>query len=90
MLVFANKTKADIIRESEFKELLGNKFINILSDEKTEGFPHGFITEEFLRALIKDFNKIFYVCGPPPMMDIIVPMLRKMGISENSLIQEAM
>lgn len=30
-LVFANKTKADIILETEFKELLGDAFINILS-----------------------------------------------------------
>ena len=30
MLVFANKTKADIILENEFKELLGDSFINIL------------------------------------------------------------
>ena len=34
ILVFANKTKADILLEQEFKELLGDNFINILSGEK--------------------------------------------------------
>src|SRR5665647_2723505 len=33
-LIFANKTKEDIILGLEFKSLLGENFINILSDEK--------------------------------------------------------
>ncbi|MDZ7635068.1 MAG: FAD-binding oxidoreductase [Bacteroidales bacterium] len=32
-LIFANKTKADIIMEEELRELLGPDFINILSEE---------------------------------------------------------
>ena len=37
-LIFANKTQDDIILEQEFKNLLGNNFINILSDEKANGY----------------------------------------------------
>ena len=33
-LIFANKTKADIILENELRYMLGDAFINILSDEK--------------------------------------------------------
>lgn len=36
-LIFANKTKADIIRHEELKKILGDRFINILSDEKLDG-----------------------------------------------------
>jgi ferredoxin-NADP reductase len=36
-LIFANKTKKDIILEKEFKEMLGNNFISILSEETVEG-----------------------------------------------------
>jgi ferredoxin-NADP reductase len=43
-LLFANKTRADIIHEQEFTKLLGANFINILSDEKVPGMAHGFIT----------------------------------------------
>jgi ferredoxin-NADP reductase len=89
ILVFANKTKADIIHENEFKDTLGNKFINILSEEKTSEYPHGFITESFLRSTIKDFRKMFYVCGPPAMIETIIPMLRKLDIPEKSIIAEA-
>ncbi len=51
-LIFANKTKADIIHEEEFKRLLGDAFINILSDETIAGYEHGFITEDFLKKHI--------------------------------------
>lgn len=70
-LVFANKTKVDIILENEFKELLGDAFVNILSDEHIEGYHYGQITEEFLKVNIADFNQQFYICGPEPMIKAV-------------------
>ena len=52
MLIFSNKKKEDIILEGELKLMLGNSFINILSEEKSKGYAHGFITQEFLKAHI--------------------------------------
>ena len=46
-LIFANKIKADIIHEKEFKDLLGKNFINILSQEKTNEYAYGLITQIF-------------------------------------------
>jgi len=43
--------------------MLGKNFINILSDQKLAKYNYGFITEEFLKSVINDFNKIFYLCG---------------------------
>lgn len=88
-LIFANKTKADIILEEEFKSLLGKNFINILSDENIDGYANGHITEDFLQANIGDFNKKFYVCGPPPMMDAIEKMLANLHVNERLIIKEA-
>lgn len=87
-LLFANKTKADIILEDEFRKILGTDFINILSDEKAEGYYHGFITEDFLKASIGDFSRNFYVCGPPPMMDAVLKQLANLGVAENSITLE--
>jgi ferredoxin-NADP reductase len=89
VLVFANKTKADIILENEFKNLLGKDFINILSDEKAEGYFHGLINEDFLKANIPGIDRKFYVCGPPPMMNGILKQLANLGVSENSIIMDA-
>lgn len=88
-LIFANKTRADIILEQEFKKLLGKNFINILSGEEVDGFGHGYITADFLKANVADFNKKFYLCGPPPMMDAIEKQLAGLKVSEDSIIKEA-
>ena len=88
-LIFANKTKADIILEEEFRNLLGKNFINVLSDEKVDGYANGFITEDFLKANIGDLDKNFYVCGPPPMMDAIEKMLANLHVNKKLIIKEA-
>lgn len=87
-LIFANKTKADIILENELHELLGNNFINILSDEKREGYFHGFIDESFLKNNIGNLNKHFYLCGPPPMIDAILQQLTNLGVGKKAITLE--
>ena len=88
-LIFANKTKGDIILEKEFKKLLGANFINILSDEKVPGYDKGQITEEFIKANFDGIDKMFYVCGPPPMMEAIEKQLSKLHVPEKSIVKEA-
>jgi len=88
-LIFANKSKADIILEQEFKKILGKNFINILSNEKVDEYAHGYITEDFLKESITDLNKYFYVCGPPPMMDSIEMQLSNLNIDEKLIIKES-
>jgi len=63
-LIFANNKKIDIIHKEEFESMLGKNFINILSDEKVNGYGHGHITEEFLKSNITDLHKKIYLCGP--------------------------
>lgn len=87
-LIFANKKREDIILEKEFKDILGDHFINILSDEKVEGYHFGMISEDFLKAEIIDIHQQFYVCGPPPMMDAVLKQLTNLGIDENSITKE--
>lgn len=85
-LIFANKTKADIILKQEFNNLLGTNFINILSDEKTEEFAYGQITEDFLKAYVGYSTKHVYLCGPPPMMEVVLKQLLKLGVNERAII----
>ncbi len=90
ILVFANKTREDIILESELQWLLGDSFINVLSEENLEGFSHGFITKEFLEAKIPLHSEHYYLCGPPPMMDLVLKDLGELGIRKDSIIMESM
>ena len=89
-LIFANKKKEDIIREQEFKDLLGTNFINILSDEKADGIAYGKITKDFLKLHIGASVKKVYLCGPPPMMDSILKHLSALGIAKKDIIVEDM
>jgi ferredoxin-NADP reductase len=87
-LIFANKTKDDIILRDEFKTKLGERFINILASEKTEEYAYGHITKEFLLENCPNLKGYFYVCGPPPMMDAVEKQLAEMHIDEKMIVKE--
>jgi len=87
-LIFANKMKADIILEKEFRKLLGTHFINILSEERIKGYAHGQITSDFINARC-EWSKLFYLCGPPSMMEAIEKILAEMNVDKKSIIKES-
>ncbi|HEY5589484.1 MAG TPA: hypothetical protein VIK55_00570 [Paludibacter sp.] len=88
-LIFANKTKADILLEQEFTDLLGKNFINILSDEKSDSYANGQITEDFLKAYVNDTTQNVYICGPPPMMEAVQKQLSNLHVSKKAITVEA-
>jgi ferredoxin-NADP reductase len=88
-LIFANKTKADILLEKEFTDLLGKNFINVLSGEKTDGYANGQITEDFLKAYVNSTTQHVYVCGPPPMMEAVQKQLSNLHIPKKVIVVEA-
>lgn len=87
-LLFANKTSADIIHEKEFREMLGDNFVNILSQEEIEPFEHGLIDEDFLKKhSINEYNYV-YLCGPKPMMKSIEEQLFELDVKEDAIVKE--
>ncbi len=88
-LIFANKTKSDIILEDKFKELLGSNFINVLSDDNLEGYEHGYISGELIKKYSEPHTKYYYLCGPPPMMTAIEGQLSSLGVADSSIVKEA-
>ena len=87
-IIFANKTRDDIILKYELEHILGKNFINILSDEVTDDYAHGYINEDFLKEHITDFNKYFYLCGPYPMMKAVEEILSGFHVDEKLIIKE--
>jgi len=61
-----------------------------LSDEKSDEYANGQITESFLKANIPDFDQQFYVCGPPPMMDAVQKQLADLGVRKVDITVEEM
>jgi len=78
-LLFSNKTKQDIILKDEFEKMLGENFINTITQENVPGYDHHIIDEEYLKQKIKNFYQQFYVCGPDPMIKAVTEILQKLG-----------
>lgn len=88
-LIFANKTSGDIIHKSFFDHLLGKNFINVLSEEKIDGYEHGYINKDLIKSQMQSGNTKFYLCGPPPMMDAVLKQLGELNIAEENIVKEA-
>lgn len=86
-LIFANRSKKDIILRDEFQAMLGSNFINIL-EEQSDRHAHGRITADFLKQSAVDFDKHIYLCGPKPMMADVKKQLLESGATEDKIIQE--
>lgn len=87
-LLFANKTKADIVDRERFEKLLGKNFINILSNEETPEYEHGYVTPELIKKCSDDTTKYYYLCGPDPMMDAVEKHLHSLGITDEQIVRE--
>lgn len=90
-LIFSNKTEKDIILKEEFNEILGDNFINVITDEEPDGnhiFLDGFIDKDFLESQIDDFKQPFYICGPQPFNEAIMNSLKELGANPDALVFE--
>jgi len=87
-LIFANKTRADIIDEAWFRQLLGDDFINILSEEEAEGYQQGHVSAALIKNYQDEYSRYFYVCGPDPMIAAVEKELSSLGITEDRIVRE--
>jgi predicted ferric reductase len=93
-LIWGNKTQADIafadLMQAVGKANPGFKLVNVLSGEPTYSGEKGYITTELIQKYVEGdlANYEFFVCGPPVMMDKIMPALDAAGIPESQLHKE--
>ena len=87
-LIFSNRTSADIILKDEFEKMLGDNFINTLTDEPASQYDNRRIDETYLRENIKDLSQYFYICGPDPMIESISTDLKKIGVNKDKIVVE--
>lgn len=89
-LIFSNKTEKDIILKDEFEAMLGEDFINVITDEPTDEhiYLDGFIDKSFLEEQIDDFDQPFYVCGPMPFNEAMIEYLKELGAEPDALVFE--
>lgn len=84
-LIFSNRLEKDIILKDEIKEMLGNHFINTLTEEDLPQYDNRLVDKDYLKEKISTFDQNFYICGPDPMVAAIKKALSELGAS-NSVI----
>lgn len=87
-LIFANKERRDIILEKELSDMLGPNLVNVLSDEKAEGYLNGFVDATIIKNNMKSPDQYFYICGPDPMTNAMINHLKGLGVSEEHIVLE--
>ncbi|MEO6729108.1 MAG: ferredoxin reductase family protein [Candidatus Dojkabacteria bacterium] len=95
LLVFGNKTTADLAFVDYFKSVEAKsnlKVVNVLSGEATpkDGFEIGFVTSDLLKKYLKEDlpNYKFFICGPPIMMTKIEADLISKGVKKEDIMWE--
>jgi ferredoxin-NADP reductase len=86
-LFFANRTEKDIILREELSEMLGDNYIDILS-EPTAPHPPAFIEMKMLKDQVLRQVNLFYVCGPDKFIEIMVENLMSLGIRKSQIVIE--
>lgn len=88
IILFSNRTAADIIMKEDFERMLGSRFINILSDEKTDRYDNGMIDASYIRSRIRNLSQYFYICGPDPMVEALNKALLSIGVDPQKIVIE--
>ncbi|MFW5776869.1 MAG: ferric reductase-like transmembrane domain-containing protein [Spirochaetota bacterium] len=88
-LIWGNKTRDDIAFADELDaagEYLDDfALVHVLSNDEWDG-ETGFVDESIVRKYVDDVDRAqFFVCGPPIMMEKLIPTLRDMGVSDARL-----
>jgi len=87
-LLFANRTKDDIILHDEIKDMLGDKFINVLEFTEDPGMRKGLITSDLLKEYLTKEAPHCYVCGPDKFTGIMIDKLLELGVEKSDIINE--
>lgn len=79
-LIYGCKTEADIIFHKELDALVSDKFkvVYVLSDEKKEGYEHGFMNKELIKKYAPD-NATVMLCGSNGMYKFVDGELKELG-----------
>ena len=84
-LIFSNKTDKDIILKEELDHMLGKNATYVITDQEDTKYTKGYLNKDFLKDQIKDYDKRFYVCGPPEMTEEINDILKDLGANPDSV-----
>jgi len=94
-LLYGNRSESDIVFKKELEEMEKQnenlKVVFILNEASNawKGAT-GVIDAELVKKEVPDYKeRVFYVCGPPPMVQAIEKLIRDLGLPQTQLRLEA-
>lgn len=95
ILLYCVRTRADIMFRQELehlsKRLKHFRYDVLLSqpDPDWDG-ARGHINREFISKNVSELaDSVFFLCGPPPFMEVVKPLLTDLGVATEQIRQEA-
>ena len=82
-LIYANKTKDDVLYYRKLKELFNAKLSLLLSRTKSKDLHFGKIDRDYLIDLLESTDHYFYICGPKQFEKDIKYHLVSIGVMPN-------
>ncbi len=91
-LFYSNKIPEEIVYKKDLEEFSKNKNFKLVSTitrpeevkETWKGIT-GRIDASLIKKYCKNLNSIFYICGPPAMVDAMANLLKEMKINEENI-----
>ena len=87
-LIYGSRTRDSIYFKEELDELLNVtnkvKIIHVLSDEKIEGYEHGFITSDLIKKYASDNYSVF-ACGPGSFYSFMKEDIKKLNLKKKQI-----
>jgi ferredoxin-NADP reductase len=94
-LLYCVRTSSDIMFHGELKELRARlknfRYHLLLSQPHTEwSGPRGRVSREFIESTLTDLeSQDFFICGPPPFMEVTREILTGLGVEPEHIRQES-
>lgn len=83
-ILYGSRTKADILFQEEFDAIMARtdkvRLVNVLSEEKTDGCEHGFITAKLIKKYAGEGVYSIFAAGSKGMYQFLDGEVEKLGI----------
>ncbi len=88
MLIFSNTLEKDIILRQEWEAMHDLVTVFTLTGEDSDAFPNRRIDRDFLDEVLNDYDRRFYICGPPAMVEDIAEILKSRDVPDDRITVE--
>ena len=92
ILLYGSRTLEDTMFQQDLTDLAAGcsriKLVNIFSDEKREGYEHGFITAELIKKYTPEGEFSLFVCGPQVMRKFVDKEIETLGLRKKFIRNE--